>query len=96
MKKALAGILVALAVLAGAAGVSGREMADEQLQHIKAQWAQLQATPANRRTATEVAALRQQASGLAERYPGRDEIQAWERVIEQSTSHWRYHHDAPT
>lgn len=96
MKKALAGILLALGVLGAVAGVSGREMANSELAHIKNRWAVLQSMPANQRTAAEVSALREQARGLADRYPGREEIRAWERVIERTANHWRYQEDAPT
>lgn len=96
MKKALAGMLLALGVLGVVAGLSGRTLANEELEHIKQRWAELQSMPADQRTAIEVTALRQQAQGLADRYPGREEIRIWERVIERASNRWYLHGDAPT
>ncbi|MBA1146002.1 hypothetical protein H0Z60_02910 [Ectothiorhodospiraceae bacterium WFHF3C12] len=91
MKKAIAGMLLALSVLGAAAGLSGREMANEELERIKNQWAALQSMPAGERPAAAVTELRREAHGLATRFPGREEILIWERVIERSTRDWRHY-----
>lgn len=89
MRKALTGILLALAVMGAAAGLSGREMANEELRDIKERWAQLQSLPPAYRQPAEVAELKQQAEGLASRFPGREEIRVWERIIDRSSRDWR-------
>lgn len=88
MKRALIGMLVALTILGTAAGLSGREMANEELRNIKSRWAELQSQPPPLRTPAEVAELREKAEGLATRYPGREEIRIWERIIERSSRDW--------
>lgn len=95
MKRAIVGILLALTLLGIVAGLSGRQTANQELDHLKDRWADIQAQPPHQRSPAELAQLRAKAEGLATQFPERDEIRTWKRIIEQSWRQWRaYGHNA--